>query len=439
MNTNPEITTVAPSTFNLLLVDDEPNVLKSLRRVFRGSQYNIMTAENGAAGLEILKQHSFDLIVSDMRMPEMDGAEFLSHAAEHWPDTVRILLTGYADMESTIAAVNKGRIYSYCCKPWEDDDLKMRVNQALEQKQLREERQHLFAIINHQNQELRELNSNLEDKVEKRTIQLKQSLSRIDQANSELKKQYTDSIKAFAKIIEMRPGIKSGRSKYIAEKAREVALRLNEEHNPIKDIVYAAMLLQLGKMGLPDTLLNQPYFEMGSQQKKRYLNHAIEGWQLLKAIEPLQAAAEIVHHQYEHYDGNGFPSSLSGAEIPLGARILAVIRDYLDHLEGFVTGAKMSTQEAKLHLTSRKNTEYDPLVVDTFLQVLIESEKAKGERPIIEVSWTQLRAGMEAAEIICNNTLFLKNQILTPKNIDTILNLKANGRDLILKIRLGSD
>jgi response regulator receiver modulated metal dependent phosphohydrolase len=117
---------------NLLFVDDEPNVLKALRRLFRGAEYQVYMAEGGADGLEILAQHPIDLIISDMRMPQMDGAEFLTRAAERWPNIVRILLTGYADIESTIAAVNKGKIYSYCSKPWEDNELKILVNNALD-------------------------------------------------------------------------------------------------------------------------------------------------------------------------------------------------------------------------------------------------------------------------------------------------------------------
>ena len=102
---------------NLLFVDDEPNVLKSLKRLFRATNYNVHLAESGQAGLALLQHQPIDLIISDMRMPHMNGAEFLAQAAQRWPETVRILLTGYADLESTIAAVNNGKIYSYCSKP----------------------------------------------------------------------------------------------------------------------------------------------------------------------------------------------------------------------------------------------------------------------------------------------------------------------------------
>lgn len=418
-------------TGTLLLVDDEPNVLKSLRRLFYSDGYQIVTAENGAAGLAVLEQKPIDVIISDMRMPQMDGAEFLAEAAKRWPDTARILLTGFADLDSAISAVNQGRIFSYCSKPWDDDDLKLRVKLALEQKRLREERDRLFDIIRQQNQ-------TLEEKVEKRTQQLRQSLLRIDHAHNDLKKQYLDSIKAFAKIIEMRPGIKSGHSKYIAECARDLAPKLGVEVHDIKDIVYGGLLSQIGKISLPDSLLTLPHHEMTSQQKRRYLNHAVEGGDLLTGIEPLHIAASFVRHQYERFDGKGHPIGLAGADIPLGARILAVVRDYLAYLDGEITGTAMTPAQVKHVLFSHRHSDYDPYVVDAFLEWLAETEH-KGERPVIEISWTQLQAGMEVAEVICNDMLYLRDQIVTDKQVEDILRLRKNGRDLILRVRLGSD
>ncbi len=163
----------------LLFVDDEPNVLKALRRLFHPENYTIYLAASGAEGLDILRRQPVDLIISDMRMPEMNGAEFLSRVLEQWPDTVRILLTGYADLESTIEAVNKGRIFNYCNKPWHDQELKFLVRNALVQKNLRTERDRLSIVVRQQNDELKMLNEQLEELVGYRTKQL-------DQANIDL-------------------------------------------------------------------------------------------------------------------------------------------------------------------------------------------------------------------------------------------------------------
>lgn len=118
----------------ILFVDDEVYVLNALRRLFHNEPYVSYFATSGAEGLTILQQHRVDLIISDMRMPEMNGAEFFAQVVQQWPETIRILLTGYADMQSTIDAVNKGRIYHYYTKPWNDEELKLLVRHALEQK-----------------------------------------------------------------------------------------------------------------------------------------------------------------------------------------------------------------------------------------------------------------------------------------------------------------
>ena len=432
MSTN-QASLVEKTSAVLLFVDDEPNVLKALRRVFHSENYIIYLAAGGAEGLEILCQHAVDLIICDMRMPEMSGAEFLTHAVEQRPETVRILLTGYADLQSTIDAVNKGRIFSYCNKPWNDEELKLLVRNALEQKRLREERDYLSAVIRQQNDQLKMSNEHLEERVKQRTAQL-------DQANSSLKKQYTDSIRAFSRIIEMRPGIKGGHSKYIAENAHSVAKKLNLEDDEIRNIIYAGLLLQIGKMTLSDEILAQPFYARNAQQKRSYLKHAQEAVSLLKGLEQLNAAVTLIRYQYEHYDGSGDPDGLAGEEIPLGSRILSVISDYVAYLEGAMTGKSMPVANVRKRLLDLKMKHYDPKVVDIFLQHLDEIATEGNTRPIIEISWTQLRPGMEIEEISYEGKAYLKDCIVSERMINSIFNLRANkGTSPLIRIRLGAN
>jgi response regulator RpfG family c-di-GMP phosphodiesterase len=293
----------------------------------------------------------------------------------------------------------------------------------------------LFAIINQQNEELKQLNDQLEHKVQLRTEQLKLSLQRIDHTHNVLKKQFTNTIKTFARIIEMRPGIKSGHSKYIAENAKALAQRLNVDNEGQKDILYAGLLLQIGKISLPDNLLRQPLNEMSLAGKRRYLSHGQEGWSLLNGIDQLKNAAELIQHQYEYFDGTGEPHGIAGDNIPLGARILAVIRDYISYLDGFITGTVMSIDQAHQYLMKKRNSLYDPVVVDHFLQLLAEA-KSEDERPIIEITWTQLQPGMEVVEIIHNGILYLKDQVLTSSQVDKVLEMRRHSKDLILRVRV---
>lgn len=180
--------TLAQQEFTLLCVDDEVNILSSLRRLLRSTGYRILTAESGPAALRILEQEPVDLIISDMRMPEMSGAEFLALAHESWPTTPRILLTGYADMQSTIDAINKARISRYISKPWDDQKMLEVIEEALLVKRLEKERNQLNAVIVRQNNELQLLNSSLEQQVAERTKELELAMGDLNLAHEKLKK-----------------------------------------------------------------------------------------------------------------------------------------------------------------------------------------------------------------------------------------------------------
>ena len=138
----------------LLLVDDEPNVLSSLKRLFRRDGHIILTANSGAEGLEMLAQHKVDVIISDQRMPGMTGVEFLRAAKQRHPDTIRIVLSGYTELQSVTDAINEGAVYRFLTKPWEDEQLRDHIHKAFEYKELLEENQQLDLKIKTTNQEL---------------------------------------------------------------------------------------------------------------------------------------------------------------------------------------------------------------------------------------------------------------------------------------------
>jgi len=117
----------------ILIVDDEKNVLKALKREFDEERYLVYTAQSGEEGLQILKKVKVDLIISDHKMPGMSGLEFLEKTVEHYPDVIRIILTGYAELNDAIRAINSGCIYKFIQKPWNNEDLKITVRRALEQ------------------------------------------------------------------------------------------------------------------------------------------------------------------------------------------------------------------------------------------------------------------------------------------------------------------
>jgi two-component system NtrC family sensor kinase len=154
----------------ILCIDDEQNVLRSLTRLFLDDPYEILTAPSGAEGLLILAQSgNVPVVISDYRMPGMNGVEFLSEVRKRWPDTVRIVLSGYADTGAIVSAINEGQIYRFVAKPWNDDELRVTVANALERYELGRENHELTEELRRKNNELTALNRDLERRVAERT------------------------------------------------------------------------------------------------------------------------------------------------------------------------------------------------------------------------------------------------------------------------------
>ncbi len=156
----------------ILIVDDEVNILRSLKRLLRREGYEIRAAESGQAGLEILKKEPVDLIISDQRMPGMSGVEFLEKAQKICPESIRMILSGYTDLNSVTDAVNRGYVFKFVLKPWDDNELKQIIHQSLSMARLQKENRQLAEQLKKRNEKLRWLNTHLEEKVADRTREL---------------------------------------------------------------------------------------------------------------------------------------------------------------------------------------------------------------------------------------------------------------------------
>ena len=359
-----------PAETSLLLVDDEPGILSSLRRLLRPNGYRIHTAEGGAAGLEILEREPIDLVISDMRMPEMDGARFLEQVRQRWPATMRILLTGYADVASTVDAINRGEIYRYVAKPWDDTDLQLTVRDALERQRLARENARLLALTQAQNDELKNLNASLEDKVKQRTAEIEQINSFLNLANDRLKKNFFISIKMFSGLMELRGGAMSGHSRRVADLARKLAAKVGLTGKALQDVFFAALLHDVGKIGFPDALLARPVARMSGDDYGHYRRHAIAGEAALMPLDELKDVARIVRSHHERFDGQGFPDGLEAAAIPLGARVLAIVNDYDGLQIGTLSEKRMGSDQALAALLQSRGKRYDPALVDDFAELL---------------------------------------------------------------------
>jgi two-component system NtrC family sensor kinase len=158
----------------ILCVDDEKNVLRAIERLFLDSEYEILTATSGDEGLEILKKTKpIQLVISDYRMPKMNGVDFLKEVCKLRPETVRIVLSGYADTAAIVEAINEGQIYKFMPKPWNDDELKVAISNAIEHYFMQQKNIQLTRELEEKNRQLQEINNNLERLVEERTSDLR--------------------------------------------------------------------------------------------------------------------------------------------------------------------------------------------------------------------------------------------------------------------------
>ena len=428
----------------ILCVDDEPNILSSLRRLFRAQGYQVLTAESGAAGLKILESESVDLVISDMRMPEMDGARFLEHVRERWPDTLRLLLTGYADIQSILNAINRGEIYRYITKPWDDNDILLVVRHALERQVMLHEQQRLEALTQHQNEELKSLNASLEEKVEARTVALKKAHDELLGFNERLKINFLTSIKVFSNLIEMRGNNLAGHSRRVADLARRIAVKMRLDARETQEIFIAGLLHNIGKIGFSDDLLAMPVTLMNGDNLGQYRKYPERGEQLLMPLEDLRGAAASVRSHQERFDGTGFPDRLSGFDIPTGARILALASDY-DNLQiGTLAQRNLRPDEAAAVILQSRGKRYDPLVVNAFQEILNGSGNSGGRDvvapdPEEQVTVAGLRAGMVTARDLITRDGFLllsADHVLNEHLIKQILAFeKSSGSPLTLYVR----
>lgn len=164
---------MAQSSIKILCVDDEKNVLKSLVRIFMDEDYEVFTASSGDEGLEVLREEEgIQVVVSDYRMPGMNGVDFLKEVCADWPETVRIVLSGYADTAAVVGAINEGQIYKFIPKPWNDDELKATIHTAVDHYDLRVKNAQLLKELQLSNHRLQELNESLEKTISDRTFEI---------------------------------------------------------------------------------------------------------------------------------------------------------------------------------------------------------------------------------------------------------------------------
>ncbi len=407
-------------TFNILFIDDEENVLKALKRLFIDEGFEVFTALSGNEGLEILKNGEFAVIVSDQRMPEMTGTEFLQHAKKLCPDTIRIMLTGYADINASINAINQAGAFRYITKPWNDEEVILIIKEAVGRYKLVKENKYLFALSEKQKEELQTYSKELEYYVQIHTIDLTNRDKEIKALKEKLQKNLKEVSSALSALIELRDKNIHSHSKNIAIIAVEIAKKIPLPSSDVETIKTASLLHDIGKIVFPDIMLVKEVGELSQTEMNLYMRHSDTGHMIANMIEGMQKTAELIRHHHEQFNGGGFPDKLKEDNIPIGSRIIA-IADRFERL-----AKSMSAQDSLKKIKSQLGREFDPELYNFLELVAHEQASALFSSDDIveaELSIKSLAPGLIVSRDVIGGSgmvLLKKNSVLTDKNIELL-------------------
>ncbi|MCX8111397.1 MAG: response regulator [Syntrophorhabdaceae bacterium] len=404
----------------ILLVDDEINVLRAIERLFIDEDYEVFTATSGDKGLKIMENHEIAVVISDQRMPGMSGSEFLMHVKEKSPDCVRIVLTGHADIDSAIDAINKGGAHRYITKPWNNDDLIITVRSGIERYNLIKENRYLTELTKKQNEELKKWSSELELYVQEQTIELTRKNQELAELNKKVKKDFQNFIVTMSNLIELRDKSMASHSNNVSVLSREIAMLIGLNEKEIEIITIAGQLHDIGKIGIPDPILLKEIDSFNDFEFNEYKKHPIRGQSALDINENLREAGTLIRHHHEHFNGHGFPDGLKGSNIPLGSRIIG-ITDRIDRL------MRTRTFEQTIeHIKNHAGKDFDPKLIDPTVDAAtrIRDSIIQGDHDIeIECHPKDLISGMILSRDLISGTgmlLLSKGTIIDEKRMESI-------------------
>lgn len=307
----------------VLVVDDEPHVRSALRRVLEFAGVSVLTASCADEGADLLRSHAVSVLVSDNHMPGGSGVDLLARARVIQPDTARILLTGYADLETALDAINRGEVFRFVLKPW---------NEA-------------------------EILSVVQDACERRRVV--QALRTGDEA----------TIRSLAQAVELKDHYTAGHCDRVANYAVLIATRLGLGDDAKRDIRWGSWLHDCGKIGVPESILN---FNgpLDPQMRAVIDQHPTWGADLARRGKLRQGVVDIILHHHERVDGRGYPGKLGGDDIPLFARIVAAAEVYDAMTSDRAYKRGLSPHEGMSELSRLRGTALDPAITDLFLDLL---------------------------------------------------------------------
>jgi len=346
--------------YKILIVDDEPANLRTLERFFR-EDYEPITAASGAEALELLNHVDVALIISDQRMPGMTGLEFLKKAAQMRPQTVRIILTGYTDVNDLVEAINSGILYKYITKPWVNTDLMQTVHRAAEHHEITK-KQHLLASEN---------------------VRLE----------SRIRKSVRGCVKLIREMIDQKSANLSEHCRRTSLYAEAIGERLGLKHDDIERLIIASLLHEAPDLKIPFKM-DLGKAALTPAQYRITRNNYENGLGFISDVPDLEEVVTIIRYQHEHFDGSGFFDGLDGDKIPFMSRILAVASAF-DEINSARNSAILCTGEkAGESLRKHSGTKFDPQVVEACVALDLSESAVPSDKRSIMASQEQVIAAV---------------------------------------------
>ncbi len=389
----------------VLFVDDEINILKSVKRALYKLDITLLFADSAEKAMQFISKQNVDVIVTDMKMPNTNGAELLKKVESSKKDIFRVVMTGYADVESIMSAVNEGKAHRILQKPWDNQELVAVIEEGTERSRLRRENAHLLSITQSQNDLLQDVNDQLENQVLIRTNQIKNALKRIGQQKNALQK-------VLYNVIVTNPDIDGVFARNVSKTAVALAEDISLNSKQIEELEFAGLICEIGLLGLSPELLRRHFEGLKYEEQQRYLSQVDLARLILAPIAELQPATHIVTRQ--------FLSLRENPDLSEETKILAICRDYWRYRLGRISGGEMSHTNACAELRKLMGIKYD----ERILNLLVSSKEAQNTHTESHsVSVSALKEGMTLKDDIFNQSHILllpKGHVFTAQSIASL-------------------
>lgn len=329
----------------ILIADDEKMICTMLSQRLTREGYSCVTAHSGKEALSYFYREKFSLIISDIRMPDVDGLEFLEKVRAVRPTMMFIIMTAYPEIGIAVEAIHLG-VSDFLIKPFDLELVVFSVKKALDQKKMEEE--------------IESYHKNLKRLVDERTV-------RLQQAYGDLRKAYLDSVKVLAEAIDAKDPYTRGHSDRVRRMSLGIAVSLGFTEERMEVLEYGALLHDIGKIGIKDEILRKPG-PLSPEEYRLIQEHPMIGVRIVEGIKFFGDKIPMIRSHHEHFNGKGYPDHLAGEAIPLEARIIAV-PDAFDAMASLRPHREtMLLQDILLEMEKHKGEQFDPRILEVFLQ-----------------------------------------------------------------------